>query len=61
MKTIDELSKTDREIMEQEYVKSYIKPPILVAWMYLFGMLSLLAVFGVLVYGFVGLLYQIIL
>jgi nitrate reductase NapE component len=61
MKTIDELSKTDREIMEQEYVKSYRKPPILVAFMYLFGMLSLLAVFGVLVYGFVGLLYQIIL
>jgi len=61
MKTIEELNKLDREVMEREYVKSYRKPPILVALMYLFGMLSLIAVFGVLVYGFVGLLYQIIL
>jgi hypothetical protein len=61
MKTIEKLSKTDREIIEQEYVKSYRKPSVLVALLYLAGMLSLFAVFCILVYGFVGILYEIIL
>ena len=61
MKTIEELSKLDREITEREYIKSYRKPPWWVVIMYLAGMLSLLAIFFVMVYGFVGILYELIL
>lgn len=61
MKTIDELSKLDKEIMEREYVRSYRRPPVLVVLGYFVGFLMLIGLFMATVYGLVGLLFQLML
>lgn len=61
MKTMKELRKLDRKIMEEEYVRSYRRPPVLVALGYFVGFLMLIGLFMATVYGLVGLLFQLML
>lgn len=61
MKTIKELSEIDRKIMEEDYVNSYRRPPILIVLGYFIGFLVLIGLFMATVYGLVGLLFQLML
>lgn len=61
MKTIKELSEIDRKIMEEDYVNSYRRPPILIVLGYFIGFLVLIGLFMATVYGTLGILFQLLL